>query len=289
MKWLQEENAPEIRYRTLVELLGRSREDIEVKDAYEKLMASETLAQVMSKFDLNDKWEDINAFILLAEVGLTCHDVEIGEYVERTIKRFNKSMKCARILFLRNLVKLGYINHPWVQQELEKALSNIREDGSVRCLDKGKKRNDSRLSDMSCYRQTTTYLLLAAELKKQGVVEQQFELLIDFFLNHEVIYHIDEPDKVIIKEMTSTFYPIDHVHIGLQLILYGISILGAGQNEACDKAWRMLDGYKNDEGKYILSESFPNPYFNVGTVGEANKWVTLYVLLGRMYMQNKIE
>ena len=283
VNWLLEDEAPEIKYRTMVELLGKSKDDIEVKKAYDKLLVSESLSVIMDKFKSNNNWEHINAFIALAEFGLTRNDVMIDEYVERIIKKLNKSMKCARILLLRNLVALGYYDHPWVKQEIDSAIDNIREDGTVHCLDKGKKRNDSRLPEMGCYRQTTTYLLLGTELKKQGIIIPQFDKLVNFYLSHNIMFHDDNPEKVIISEMTGTFYPIDHVHIGLQMIMYAISVFGAGNDINCSKAWELLESNRNSEGKYILTDSFSEQYMNVGMVGQPNKWVTLYMLLSQMY------
>lgn len=189
-------------------------------------------------------------------------------------------------MLLRNLAALGYYEHAWVKEQISLAFSTIREDGTFRCLDKNKKKNDSKLPEMGCYRQTTTYLLLAAELKKIGVVLPQFELLKEFYMNYHVAFRPDDYKKVIIEDMSGTFYPIDHVHIGLQMIMYGIAILGGANHPNCDRAWALLDSKKDIEGKYILSKSFTEPYFNVGQVGSPNKWVTLYALLSQKYRRN---
>ncbi len=285
--WLLDDETPEVKYRTMTELLGMSKDDPGVKKAYDKVLDSESLRGVMDKFTLKNKWEHINAYLALAEFGLTRDDVPIDEYLERSIRNMNMSTKCAKILFLRNLVSLGYNEHPWVREEIDLAFPTIRQDGSVRCLDKTKRTNDSKLKDMGCYRQTTTYLLLGAELKKKGIVLPQFDLLKTFYRDHDVLFHPESPGKIIIKEMAETFYPIDHVHIGLQMIMYGLSILGEADHPACSKAWALLDSKKNSEGKYILSESFEEPYFNVGFAGQPNKWVTLYVLLAERYRSLK--
>lgn len=281
--WLLEDEAPEVKYRTMTELLGMSKDDPEVKKGYEKLLNSGQLRLVLDKFGHNKKWEDLNALLALAEFGLTRADVPTDQYIQRIIKHMNSSTKCARILLLRNLVALGYYGHPWVQEQIPLAFSAIRQDGTVRCLDKSKKRNDSKLPDMGCYRQTTTYLLLAAELKKAGVILPQFELLTNFYLTHSVAFRPDDPERVIIKDMAGTFYPIDHVHMGLQMILYGLSVLGAANHPDCEKAWALLKSKKDAGGKYILSDSFAGQYFDAGKVNEPNKWVTLYVLLSEKY------
>lgn len=284
--WILEDETLEVKYRAMTELLCMKKDDPEVMKVHDSLLVSDTVSLIMNKFEANNKWDDVNAFCTLAEIGLTRDDVPIDCYLERIIKNMNRSMKCAKILLLRNLVSLGYYEHPWVKEQISLAFSTVREDGMVSCLDKSKKRNDSKLPDMGCYRQTTTYLLLAAELKKIGVVLSQFELLTEFYINYHVAFRPDDFEKVIIEEMTETFYPIDHVHIGLHMIMYALSVLGVANHPNCQKAWELLDSKKDSEGKYILSKSFGEPYFKVGEVGNANKWVTLYVLLSEKYRRD---
>lgn len=283
INWLLKDDTPQIKYRTMIELQRLTKDDIEVKKAYDDLLDSEALSLVLDKFQVNNKWDHINALLSIHEFGLTRNDVPIDDYVECIIKKINLSMKCAKTLLLRNLVSLGYYEHPWVKEQIHLSLSTIREDGTVQCLDKGKKTNDSKLQDMGCYRQTTTYLLLAAELKKKGITFPQFDSIIKFYMSHNVVFHANVPEKMIIKDMTGTFFPIDHVHIGLHMIMYGLSILGCGNNDNCQRAWEILNSYKSDEGKYFLSDSFKEPYFDVGMVGQPNKWVTLYVMLSEKY------
>lgn len=132
--------------------------------------------------------------------------------------------------------------------------------------------------------QTAYYIPFACgRTKKIGITLPQFDAIIHFYMSHNIVFHDEKLEKFIIKDMTSTFFPVDHVHIGLQMILYGLSVQGAGNNENCQRAWEILDGYKNSEGKYLLSHSFETPYFDVGKVGQPNKWVTLYVKLFEKY------
>lgn len=285
--WILEEDTPEVKYRGMTELFGRKKEDPDVRKVYDDLLNSDTVRQILEKFELHNKWEDINAFCALAELGLTREDVSIDFYLERAIKSMNKSTKCARVLLLRNLVALGYYDHSWVREQIALAFSTVREDGSVRCLDLTKKTNDSKLPEMGCYRQTTTYLLLAAELKKRQVVLPEFQQLTEFYLKYRVAFRPDDYETVIIKEMSGTFYPMDHVHIGLHMIMYGLSILGVANHPNCQKAWELLNQNKDPDGYYKLSQSFAEPYFNVGKVGSANKWVTLYGLLAEKNRENE--
>jgi hypothetical protein len=279
--WLLERETPEVKYRTMIELLDIPKDDSEVKKTYDDLLKSDTVRLIMDKFKLNKKWEDVTALCALAEFGVTRFDVPIDDYIERVIRNMNRSMKCAKILLLRNLVSLGYYEHTWVKEEISIAFSTLRDDGTCRCLDKTKKTNDSKLPDMGCYRQTTTYLLLAAELKKIGVILPQFKSLINFYISHYVAFHPDNQGKAIIEEMVGTYYPFDHVKLGLQMTIYGLSVLGGANHSNCNKALELLDSKKDNDGKYILDKSFP--YFEVGKTGEPNKWITLYVLLSEKY------
>lgn len=117
----------------------------------------------------------------------------------------------------------------------------------------------------------------------EGIVLSQFERLTEFYLNYHVSFRPDDFEEVIIKEMAETFYPIDHVHIGIHMIMYALSVLGVANHPNCKKAWNLLDSKKAVDGKYILSQSFDTPYFNVGKKGDVNKWVTLYVMLSEKY------
>lgn len=284
ISWLLEDETPEIKYRTMTELLNIPKSESEVKKAYENLVNSDAVRIAMDKFKVNKKWEDFNAFSTLAEFGLTRKDVPIDEYVERIIADTNFNMMCGKGLLLRNLVALGYYEHPRVQEEIPAAFSIIRNDGSFRCLSKSKKTNDSNLPDMGCYRQTTTYLLLAAELKKKGVSLSQFVPLTNFYMDYSVIFRPDSINNFIIQEMAGTFYPLDPVKMGLQMIMYGLSIMGKAGHTSCEKAWELLESKKDSEGRYILEKALSKPYFKIGKVGKPNKWVTLYVLLAKKYL-----
>jgi len=93
INWLLEDETPEVKYRTMTELLGISKDEPEVKKAYDSLLSSDMVSLVMDKFKLNKKWEDLNAFLALAEFGLTRVDVPIDDYIERIIWGVDKKSR----------------------------------------------------------------------------------------------------------------------------------------------------------------------------------------------------
>lgn len=283
INWLLEDETPEIKYRTMVELLDMPKDDISVKKAYEKLIKSDVVTNIMAKFQLDKKWDDYNCFSALAEFGLTKHDVQIDKYVERIITNTGFKMLCGEGLLLRNLVSLGYYNNPLVKEEIQKAFSVQKSDGGFGCISKSKKINDPKLPHKSCIRITASYLLLAAELKKIDVALPQNSALVDYFINRNVIYRHDDNTRFVVKEMGGTFYPLDPVKIGLQNLLYGLAVLDAANKPGYTEARNILESKKDDEGRYILDKALSKPYFKIGKPGKPNKWITLYALLADKY------
>ena len=83
LNWLLEDENPEVKYRTMIELLDMPKDKSEVIKAYNSLLNSGTVSLVMDKFKLNKKWEDVTALIALAEFGLTRSDISTDDYIER--------------------------------------------------------------------------------------------------------------------------------------------------------------------------------------------------------------
>ena len=82
VNWLLEDENPEVKYRTMIELLDIPKDDPEVKKVHEDLLKSDVAGFIMDKFKLNKKWEDVTAFCALAEFGLTRVDIPVDDYME---------------------------------------------------------------------------------------------------------------------------------------------------------------------------------------------------------------
>jgi hypothetical protein len=273
VNWLLEKENPEVRYRTLIELGGA--EDDEKASALEDVLSSDTLATVMERFSLGKKWETYAALSALAEFGLTRRDVDIDSYVDKLIEETNFQMMCGEALLLRNLVLLGYKDHPRVAAELPVAMAKQKPDGGYGCMSKTLKINPIK----GCYRQTNTYVLLAAALKLAGCNPPQVPALLGYYLDREVLFTHDDPQSLVVPDLAGTFYPLDPVKIGLQMILYSLAILGVADDPRCAKAWEALERRRDEDGCYILDKSLSKPLYKIGKPGKPNKWVTLYALL----------
>ena len=82
--------------------------------------------------------------------------------------------------------------------------------------------------------------------------------------------------------MLGTFYPSDPIKVGAQNILYALRVLGClPDSEAMQAGYKVLNQYRTENGRYILTASKSVPAFKAGNVGEENKWVTLYAYMAQ--------
>ncbi|BCN29206.1 hypothetical protein [Anaeromicropila herbilytica] len=280
IRWLLEDKNPEIQYRTMLELLEMKKDDTEVRDVKNTLLSSEVFDKVYQKLKMGKKWETYNVLSAFAEFGLTREDIgiELDGYVNALIEETEFQMMCGEALLLRNLILLGYGDEPRVREEVSHVFEKQKPDGGYGCLSKKPKINLAK----GCYRQTGTYLLLAAALKKKGyAMPQQEKELVNYYLNREVLYANHDHNAFVVPDLAGTFYPLDPVKIGLQMAMYSLSVLGYGADERCKKAWTVLDSKRDGDGHYILDKALSKPVYKIGKVGNPNKWVTLYALLAK--------
>lgn len=286
IQWLLDDSNPAVKYRAQTELLDIPKENEEVKQTYKALLESELLKSAMALFDVGKDFSDSHALSALVEYGLTCEDVDIDRYVDRHIANTNFCDGCGEGFLLRNLVALGYAEHPAVKKELPLALSTQQSDGGFPCVSNNPKIKKPGVLHKSCFQMTTSYLLLAAELKKNGIDCPQVEGIASYFLGRDVLYRHDNPNRFVQDCHASTFHPPVCTRIGLHMILCALSTLGEGNTPACKRAWDLLDARCGGDGKYTLDGSLTKPYIKIERPGKPSKWVTFYALLAEKERNN---
>lgn len=283
IQWLLEDVEPTVKYRTQTELLDLKKGSEEDKLTHKALLSSDYVKSAMSLFDIGKDYSDAHALSALAEYGLARTDIDIDRYVDRLIVNTNFRDGCGEGFLLRNLVALGYAEHPAVKKELSLILTTQQSDGGFPCISKNPKINKPNVPHKSCFQMTTSYLLLTAEMFKKGIDCPQIEGITSYFLDRDVLYRHDDSSRVVVNVMGTTFHPPVATRIGLHMILYALSILGKGNDPSCNRAWEALDYRRGGDGKYTLDGSLTKPYIKTGKPGKANKWVTFYVLLAEKY------
>ena len=279
LEWLLEEKNPEVRLRTLKEYLKLPDDDEKVIECKSLLLRDKVYERALKKLRSDKPWAKFDAIMAFAEWGLTRDDIgrDIDGDVFALIESTGFRMLCGEPYLLRNLVKLGYGQEEIVKNEIASVLGGIQEDGGFRCISTNKKTNDPRKPHKSCARLTVEYLLLVAELHLLGCRADCEDRLVRYFTKRNVFYRTDDMKTPMVDVMLGTFYPSDPIKVGAQNILYALRVLGCPpDSEAMQAGYRVLDQYRTENGRYILTASKSVPAFKAGNVGEENKWVTLY-------------
>lgn len=237
IQWLLEDTDPAVKYRTQTELLDIKKGSKAVKQSYNDLISSEHIKSALSLFDIGKNNSDSYALSALAEYGLTRSDIDIDHYVDRLIDNTNFHEGCGEGFLLRNLVALGYEEHPAVKRELSVILATQQNDGGFPCVSKNPKIKKPNVPHKSCFQMTTSYLLLTEEMFKKGMDCPQAEGIISYFLGRDVLYRHDNSSIIVKQEMGTAFHPPVCTRIGLHMILCALSRLGIGNAPECKRAW----------------------------------------------------
>ena len=284
LDWLLEEETPEVRLRTLKEYMKLPDDDKKVVECKRRLLQSKTYERALKKIRKDKPWDKFDAIMAFAEWGLTRKDVgkDIDDEVFGLIQSTGFKMLCGEPYLLRNLVKLGYDQEDIVKNEIACVLSRIKEDGGFGCISTNKKTNDPRKPHKSCARLTVEYLLLVAELHLLGYRMDCENKLVHYFMKRNIFYRTDDMKTPMVDVMLGTFYPSDPIKVGAQNILYALRVLGCQpDSEAMQAGYKVLNQYRTENGRYILTASKSVPAFKAGNVGEENKWVTLYAYMAQ--------
>ncbi len=284
LEWLLAEDAPEVRLRTLKEYEKLPEDDESVIACKEMLLKSKTYERALKKLKTEKPWAKFDAILAFAEWGLTRDDIgnDIDGEVFALIESTGFKLLCGEPLLLRNLVKLGYGQENIVKNEIDLMLSKIKEDGGFGCISTNKKINDPKKPHKSCARLTVEYLLLVAELHLLGYETACERELVHYFTKRNIFYRTDDMKTPMVDVMLGTFYPPDPIKIGAHNIVYALKVLGcAADSEAMQAGYRVLNQYRTETGRYVLTASKSVPAFKVGNVGEENKWITLYAYMAQ--------
>ena len=284
LEWLLSDDTLEVRLRTLKEYQKLSDDDPKVIECKSKLLQSKIYERGLKKLKKDKPWEKFDAIMAFAEWGLIIEDIgsDIDEEVFSLIQSTGFKMLCGEPYLLRNLVKLGYYHEDIVKEEISCMLGKIKEDGGFGCISSNKKINDPKKPHKSCARLTVEYLLLVAELHLLGIECECESTLVHYFTKRNIFYRTDNREIPMVDVMLETFYPSDPIKVGVQNIVYALRVLGCpGESEAMQAGYKVLNRYRLDNGRYILTASKSVPAFKAGKVGEENKWITLYAYMAQ--------
>lgn len=305
LTWLLDPTEPSVRYRTLVELLGRDRADAEVQEAGRQIYESKPVKTLLNSMHPDGYWLQRNR----ATGGVTGQDVEYGCFgsthfclaycAELGLNRFNPLIEKAALRYLglqkddgdwyshlsclycyniRTFILLGYREDKRVQKAIDMMLGTARPDGGYLCdlHEKGMGKPPK-----SCIRGSVKALLALSELPEYWDHERCRQL-VNYFLNRNGIFRSRDKGRVVNFDMERNSFPITW-RTNAWEVLYALGKMGYGRDERLNAAWEAMDKKRDDLGRYILDLTPAQCPWKVGKKGEPNKWITLYCMLAKKY------
>jgi hypothetical protein len=306
VEWLLEEENPSVRYRTMVELLDRSEDDVEVKRTRERIATSEPVRILLEGMHPDGYWLQQNPrtgeilgdgvdygaygtthYMLsyLSELGMDRSNPQISRAAERYLDLqqddgdFLRHFSCLLGYNIRTFVMLGYRDDVRVRRSINLLLDTDRPDGGYLCdMHEGKYKTRAT---KSCIRGAVKALLAFSELPEHWESDRVGRL-VDYFLERGGIFKSTDHTVFVNRDMRSVSFPITAGANAFEVLL-ALGRMGHGDDGRLAGAWKVMDSNRNGEGRYMLDWTAVQCPWKVGKRGEPNKWVTFYCYLARKF------
>jgi hypothetical protein len=274
--WLIEKNNPAIEYRTKTELLDEKADDSNVIDWIKSILPPD--------------WKDTKGLWLtyhynaIAECGV--NGFELGVRKSDIVKYFQNNQfeyNCQNFMQLRAFLMLGFEKEIRNIGIIEKLIDKQLSDGGFLCLHRLYK---YKSMPKSCVKCNNLALLFLSECKKRSINISIENNILQYYWKHKLFYKSTNLSSLILGaregwRTIDTFYPFEVMRVGLQNIVEAFCTLGYGTDKRLEEAWNILEGKKDNDGKYILNGTLNKSYLPKERVGKPSKWVTFYTLLAK--------
>lgn len=308
VKWLLEPENPSLRYRTMVELLGKSPDDPETLECKRQIGESIPVKGLLNEMHPDGYWlqkrprtgkilgdgVEYGAFgtthyclSYLAELGMDRTNPQVAKAAERYLNLqkedgdFYRHFSCLLGLNIRTFTMLGYKDDSRVKKSIDLLLNTERPDGGYLCdMHEGK----YEIKPVkSCIRGSVKALLAFLYLP-QYWKHDRVEQLVDYFLRREGIYKTTNLNKFVYKDMERSSFPITW-RANVFEILLALSKMGYGKHDRLERAWNVLDAKMDKKGRYFLDWTPEQSPWKVGKRNGSNKWVTFYAYLAHKFKE----
>jgi len=189
---------------------------------------------------------------------------------------FWNNMSCLSGYNIRTFIKLGYRDDKRLQKSIDLVLSTKRNDGGYLC-EMHEKRSKKK---KSCIRGSAKVLMALADLPEYWEHPRCIELL-DYFLQRNGVYN-SSGNELVNRDMWTFSYPFTWGTNSWEILL-ALSKMGYGKEDRLKNAWKLIESKKDRNGFYPLDFTPAQSPWKVGKRGEANPWVTFYVLLAKKF------
>ena len=301
--WLLEESNPCVRFRTLTELLGKSRRSSAVRESQEAIPRSMLVSRAFSHMDDQGNGSHADpeseygriglALAELAELGMTVADERVSLAIERffalreaTTPFPDDEHSCYYAQHIRSLAMLGAKDDPRMASLLQRLCRPCRHDGGFICNKRHRGKNKNTPAKKSCYIECAKALSAFAELPEYWQTDT-CRGLVDYFLRRRVCFRTDDFSKPVMPAAIQTRFPflLPDGFTSLLENVYALARMGCGNDERTRDAFACLEEFRLADGRYKLHLGNHNSLLGLQSK-EPDKFVTLYAYLAHAHRDN---
>lgn len=310
LEWLLEPSQPCVRYRTLVDLMGRGHRAPEVRVALAEIPERGWAAEILSKQTSDGRWDwearkslyvpkyvsTIWNLIVLADLGMTASDPRVEKSCELFLEQYSRpdggfdspssewsrSELCLTGNLARTLTICGYADDRRVKSSFDWLVRNQMEDGGWHCFYEvafGR-------GTLDCWEGLSAFAALPRS-KWTRSLKRSVERGAEFYL-----------EKRLFKEGRRRYAPWFRFHYPVHYyydILVGLDVLtklGYGSDRRLGPALDFLERKRRSDGRWLLDAAHPDlgagagyrmkkgtyTPFTLEAKGSPSKWITLTCL-----------
>ena len=299
--WLLAEEQPAVRYFTLVDLLGRGRDDPEAKEALAEVAKRGWAAEMLRLQKPDGRWASRPAgslygpkytatnwvALVLSDLGMTKDDARVRRTAEQFFSKWLDDSTEANIFkdevcivgnAARMLTRFGYGDDPRVKRLFERLVEDQKEDGGWHCF-------ESKTGTLDCWEGLAAYAALPRPMWT-AKIKASAERGAEFYLERK----LSEEDGKKYLPWFRFHYPI-HYYYDLLVGLDVTTRLGHGGDRRLRPALELLKKKRRADGTWLLDKLHPDLGAGAQYVmrkkpkplaleaeGKPSKWITLTAL-----------
>jgi hypothetical protein len=309
--WLLEDNNPSVRYFTLKDILEKTTDDSEVREAKKQIMKIGTVPKILAKQNKAGYWDEPKKFyrakykgtvwqlIILASLGADGDDDRIKKACEFILKSsqdtktggfsYDEGKKipgglpgevipCLTGNMVWSLIRLGYLEDPRVQKGIKWLTTYQTFDDGVKSWEKGweYERLKACFSKHSCFMGAAKTLKALAEIppKKRSIeVKNTLDQAVKFFLIHNIHKKSHDLNKVSKPGWIRFGFPLMYQTDVLELL--GLLLQLGVHDKRMEEGMAAVIKRQDKDGSWPLASTFNGRFqTNIEQKGKPSKWIT---------------
>jgi hypothetical protein len=309
--WLLQSEYPSVRYRTLIDLIGRTLIDPVVKEAREAIQRDTYVVELLShqlpdgswRGPRGNLWEEkgtVFSLLILGELGVNGspdtlkalnylhehYQTPNGRLTYNVIKEKTRGktsstwMWCITVVILRAALLLGHNEHPLVKAAIDFFVASHEEKGGWKCS--AYSGDPSKVKPPNCYmgsiKALSAFSLIPSNRRSkkiQAIIDQEVETCLE---NHVHYYRVDSKGKPAIKRAWLKFaFPRYWRSDSLEAtdVLTGLGV----RDKRIHEALELIRSKRQKDGYWLLDFSeTKRAWIQIEQEGAPSKWVTLRAL-----------